>query len=197
MEAVLKDCQKCDLETDVDQLTDGVCPNCQTMEALEPENKIKRLEVELEHLRTVTAHGDQPLERGGGTIRFRENRIVQYLLAKGPSDLTMITAKITVMGWEHWELAQLLQLIGSPIARYTEAISVTGETYNRARESERRFKEEEEAKPMTSDKALAILSGICILCGNCGDAYALTAERWSTQKPCDNCGSTSYTVKEG
>lgn len=196
-------CNKCGEPKAPEVMIDGRCYECRTealatkLEAVQAElDRLGSMADEVAHLRQVAKHGDQPLERDeSGDIRFRENRAVRYLLDQGPFDLN----KLAAMGWERWELAQILQLIGYPTKGYGESVSVSGKTYDRVWESKRRFKEEEKAEPepMIPDKALAILARICILCDDCGDAYALTAERWSTQKTCDNCGSTSYTVKEG
>lgn len=74
-------------------------------------------------------HPIQPLEKDEhGTLRFKENKIVRYLLDKGDVDLN----RLAVMDFDNDDREQFHQLIGYSLCGFGEIGSTTDETYNAA-----------------------------------------------------------------
>lgn len=77
----------------------------------------------------MSTHPVQPLFKDEhGTLRFKQNAIVRFLLDAGPFDLDML-AKMPFSA-EDWE--QLAQLIGYSLSGFGELPYVTDATYDRA-----------------------------------------------------------------
>lgn len=75
-------------------------------------------------------HPIQPLEKDSqGTLRFKENKIVSFLLDKGPTDLN----DIAIMNFDDEDRQQFAQLIGYSLDGYGELSSyVSDEAYEAA-----------------------------------------------------------------
>lgn len=74
-------------------------------------------------------HPVQPLIRDDdGCPRFKPNKIVRFLLDRGPFDMNDLVA----MNWEGEDWAQFLQLIGITLKGYGQSPFVTDEDYDRA-----------------------------------------------------------------
>jgi hypothetical protein len=74
-------------------------------------------------------HPMQPLVQDAfGTVRFRENKIVSFLLDRGPYDLN----KLCVMDWPEGDYTQLMQLIGYSVSGYGELSSSPRDLTQRA-----------------------------------------------------------------
>lgn len=74
-------------------------------------------------------HPVQPLIRDKcGTVRFKENAIVHFLLKSGPYDMN----KLAMMPWSVEDYEQFAQLIGYSLSGFSELSYVTDETYARA-----------------------------------------------------------------
>ena len=67
----------------------------------------------------------QPLENINGMIRFKENKIVRYLLDNGGIDLN----KLAVMDFDDNDREQLSQLIGYSLSGYGDLSHVSDESY--------------------------------------------------------------------
>lgn len=75
-------------------------------------------------------HPIQPLVTDEhGTLRFRENRIVRYLLDHGGIDLNQISEQ----GFPNEDAEQFAQLIGYSLNGFSELSYVSDETYETAR----------------------------------------------------------------
>lgn len=82
--------------------------------------------------RKVAKHPLQPLVKDEqGTVRFKRNKIVRFLLDAGPYDLN----KLACMDWSQEDWEQLAQLIGYSLSGFGELSYVTDKTYNQAAES--------------------------------------------------------------
>ena len=77
-------------------------------------------------------HPTQPLYYDeNGTLRFKENRIVRFLLDAGPFDLN----QLAIMDFSRDDREQFAQLIGYSLGGFGELSYVRSKTYNRAAES--------------------------------------------------------------
>lgn len=78
---------------------------------------------------TNQKHPIQPLYYDkDGTLRFKKNEIVAFLLDAGPFDMN----KIALMPWSDEDREQFAQLIGYSLGGFGELSYVSGETYERA-----------------------------------------------------------------
>ncbi len=74
-------------------------------------------------------HPMQPVYRApDGMIRFKENKIVQFLLDAGPFDLN----QLAMMAFEDEDHEQLAQLIGYSVSGFGELPYVSDETFEAA-----------------------------------------------------------------
>lgn len=74
-------------------------------------------------------HPIQPLYRDDkGKLRFKENKIVRFLLDAGPFDMN----KLALMPFSAEDREQFAQLIGYSLDGFEELSYVTDETYERA-----------------------------------------------------------------
>lgn len=79
--------------------------------------------------RMKMTHPIQPLgDDGDGTVRFKENPIVRYLLDNGGIDLNAIARR----GFAKEDQQQFAQLIGYSLSGYSELSYVTDEAYSAA-----------------------------------------------------------------
>jgi hypothetical protein len=77
----------------------------------------------------MNRHPIQPLHHDGrGTLRFKENAIVRFLLDAGPFDMNMLAA----MDFSSEDREQFAQLIGYSLGGFGELSYVSDETYNTA-----------------------------------------------------------------
>jgi hypothetical protein len=77
----------------------------------------------------MTKHPVQPLEKDShGVLRFKENKIVRFLLDAGPFNLNQIAS----MPFDNEDREQLAQLIGYSLSGFGELSYVSDETYNKA-----------------------------------------------------------------
>ena len=77
----------------------------------------------------------QPLYKDkAGTVRFRANKIVQFLLDAGPFDLN----QLAVMPFNKADREQFAQLIGYSLSGFGELSYVSDETYKRAEREARK-----------------------------------------------------------
>lgn len=78
---------------------------------------------------TEPKHPIQPLYKDDhGTVRFKANQIVQFLLNAGPFDLN----QLALMPWSVEDREQLSQLTGYSLSGFGELSYVTDETYDLA-----------------------------------------------------------------
>ena len=76
-----------------------------------------------------TKHPIQPLAFDeSGVLRFKENKIVKYLLDMGPFDLNYIGA----MRFDNEDREQFAQLIGYSLSGFSELSYVSDNTYDTA-----------------------------------------------------------------
>lgn len=79
--------------------------------------------------------GDHPIQPlyldENGTIRFKHNRIVSFLLDAGPFDMN----QLALMEFSREDREQFAQLIGYSLGGFGELSYVRNKTYNRAAES--------------------------------------------------------------
>lgn len=74
-------------------------------------------------------HPIQPLELdGNGTLRFKENKIVRWMLDTGGIDMN----KIAMQGFDKDEQEHFAQLIGYSLSGYGGLSYVSDQTYNAA-----------------------------------------------------------------
>lgn len=74
-------------------------------------------------------HPVQPLQKDErGTLRFKKNAIVDFLLEAGPFDLN----QLAVMPFSQDDREQFAQLIGYSLSGFGELSYVSDETYERA-----------------------------------------------------------------
>jgi len=79
---------------------------------------------------------DQPLVRDAqGTIRFRENAIVRYLLDVGATDMN----RLALLPFSQEDREQFLQLIGYSVCGFGELSYVSDEAWARAKRAEKRL----------------------------------------------------------
>ena len=84
-------------------------------------------------------HPLQPLyEDADGDLRFKENKIVSFLLNAGPFDMKQLT--LMPFSQEDWE--QFTQLIGYSLSGFGELSCVSSETYERAEAAARKSRNE-------------------------------------------------------
>ncbi len=88
-------------------------------------------------------HPTQPLAvNENGTLRFKRNAIVRYLLDEGPFDMN----KLTLLPFSQEDREQFAQLIGYSLSGFGELSYVSDETYDRAERSVTRTKKKPRAK---------------------------------------------------
>lgn len=76
-----------------------------------------------------TKHPIQPISKDeNGTLRFKRNAIVKFLLDNGGFDLN----KLAVMGFSREDREQFAQLIGYSLSGFSELSYVSDETYGTA-----------------------------------------------------------------
>jgi len=74
-------------------------------------------------------HPVQPLEKDpNGVLRFKENKIVRFLLDNGGYDMN----KLATMPFSQEDREQFAQLIGYSLGGFGELSYVSDETYKRA-----------------------------------------------------------------
>lgn len=74
-------------------------------------------------------HPIQPLEKDSDNIlRFKHNAIVRFLLDSGPFDLNQLASR----PFSQEDREQFVQLIGYPLAVFSELSYVSNETYDKA-----------------------------------------------------------------
>lgn len=77
----------------------------------------------------ITNHPIQPLIRDAeSTVRFKENKIVRFLLDAGPFDMN----QLAVMNFSREDREQFAQLIGYSLSGFGELSYVRDSTYRRA-----------------------------------------------------------------
>lgn len=77
-------------------------------------------------------HPVQPLDLDEhGTLRFKANAIIRFLLDTGPFDMN----KIALMPFSQEDREQFAQLIGYSLSGFGELSYVSDETYDRAHKS--------------------------------------------------------------
>ena len=77
----------------------------------------------------VVRHPVQPLILDkNGTVRFKKNRMVEFLLDAGPFDMNTLAA----MEFSDEDREQFAQLIGYSLSGFADLIYVSDETYERA-----------------------------------------------------------------
>lgn len=77
----------------------------------------------------MTPHPIQPLVKDEhGTVRFKPNAIVRFLLDAGPFDMNTLAK----MDFSHEDRAQFAQLIGYSVSGWGELSYVSDEVYDRA-----------------------------------------------------------------
>lgn len=95
-------------------------------------------------------HPIQPLALDiNGTMRFKGNVIVQYLLEEGPFDMN----QLAVMSFDKADREQFAQLIGYSFSGFGELSYVSDDTYNAA-ESMSEGKDEKDAQIERLQKTL-------------------------------------------
>ena len=70
-------------------------------------------------------HPIQPLEEVNGFFRFKENKIVKYLLENGGIDLNQIAC----LGFDREDRVQFAQLIGYSLSGWSELSYVSNDDY--------------------------------------------------------------------
>jgi hypothetical protein len=82
---------------------------------------------------TIPPHPVQPLVHDArGTLRFKQNAIVLFLLEAGPFDMNVLAS----MPFSIEDREQFAQLIGYSLDGFSELSYVTDETYERAANQE-------------------------------------------------------------
>jgi len=77
----------------------------------------------------MAQHPVQPLiKTKSGTVRFKENAIVHFLLDNGPYDMN----KLAGMSFSDEDREQFAQLIGYSLSGFGDLSYVSDETYERA-----------------------------------------------------------------
>jgi hypothetical protein len=74
-------------------------------------------------------HPIQPIMNVDGVHRFRDNKIVRFLLDAGPYDLN----KLALMNFSRADQEQFAQLIGYSVSGWGDLSYVRGTTYARAK----------------------------------------------------------------
>jgi hypothetical protein len=83
----------------------------------------------MERKRGKAKHPTQPLVAADqGIVRFKPNKIVQFLLDAGPFDLN----KLACMNFDAEDREQLAQLIGYSLSGFSELSYVSDKTYKAA-----------------------------------------------------------------
>ena len=84
-----------------------------------------------EELKISKQHPIQPLEKDpNGVLRFKENKIVRFLLDNGGYDMN----QIATMSFSKEDREQFAQLIGYSLCGFGDLSYVSDETYERASE---------------------------------------------------------------
>jgi len=98
--------------------------------ALEQYKDYPHIDVTSVHSReSKLEHPVQPLHKeADGTIKFKQNDIVLFLLNAGPFDMN----QLALMPWSHEDRIQFLQLIGYSLSGFGELSYVTDSDYVRA-----------------------------------------------------------------
>ena len=93
----------------------------------------------------MSRHPIQPLQKDKhGVLRFKENKIVRYLLDCGFTDLN----RIAMMNFSNEDRQQFAQLIGYSLNGYSELSYVTDAAYDRA---EKTVKEKDKPNKATKE----------------------------------------------
>lgn len=86
-----------------------------------------------EDSREKLAHPDQPVGRDGeGVFRFKENRIVRWMLDQGRMGLRFDLSMVSACGFSSEDLMQFAQLLGYSVSGFCELYYVTNEAADRA-----------------------------------------------------------------
>lgn len=81
----------------------------------------------------MAKHPIQPFEKDdSGVIRFKENKIVRFLLDEGPFDLNQIAVLSEEKGFSKDDHVQFAQLIGYSFSGFTDLSYVNDKTWERA-----------------------------------------------------------------
>lgn len=94
------------------------------------------------------------LTDAAGTVRFRENKIVRYLLDNGGLDLNDLADKVHC-DREDWE--QFAQLIGYSLSGFSSLSYVSDETYEAAQAMSQLGMSEQEARIQHLESVLAVV----------------------------------------
>lgn len=101
-------------------MIDWQCDPCQARSTIERQNA-----------KVVQGDGDQPIVvTEDGTVRFRENKIVRFLLDNAPFDINDLSKHD--FGTRDWEI--FMQLIGYSVCGYGELSCVSSASVERADE---------------------------------------------------------------
>lgn len=106
-------------------------------------------------------HPIQPIEKTGGVARFKENKIVSYLLEVGQRHGAGMN-ELAGMPFSKEDRVQFAQLIGYSLSGFSELTSyVSDDDYKAAAEMEATGKSEDKARIATLEKKLkAIRKGL-------------------------------------
>lgn len=115
----------------------------------------------------------QPLLRDEhGTVRFRENKIVRYLLDEGPFDLQ----KLAVLPFDREDHEQFAQLIGYSVSGLGELPYVSSATCKKADSAAERLREgpvdTSTPEEVEGDMRIAVAMMAAVLESQCGDRDA-------------------------
>lgn len=105
-------------------------------------------------------HPIQPIEKTGGVARFKENKIVSYLLEVGQRNGAGLN-EIAGMPFSQEDRVQFAQLIGYSLSGYSELSYVSDDDYNAAAQMEAGQKNVDKARIAALEKELnAIRKGL-------------------------------------
>lgn len=105
-------------------------------------------------------HPIQPIEKTKGVARFKENKIVSYLLEVGQRNGAGLN-ELAAMPFSQEDRTQLAQLIGYSLSGFSELNYVSDDDYKAAAEMEAGQKNEDQARIATLEKELkAIRKGL-------------------------------------
>jgi len=97
-------------------------------------------------------HPIQPLEKDDqGTLRFKQNAIVRFLLDNGPNDMN----KLAIMPFSVEDRQQFAQLIGYSLSGYGELGYVSDDALKAAEEMARTGKSEKDARISSLERTLS------------------------------------------
>lgn len=105
-------------------------------------------------------HPIQPIEKTGGVARFKQNKIVSYLLEVGQRNGAGLN-ELAGMPFSQEDRTQLAQLIGYTLSGFSELSYVSDDDFKAAAEMEAGQKSEDKARIAALEKELkAIRKGI-------------------------------------